>query len=100
MMSLMDGSSGVITRALTGNMLQGFSNIGSAMDIIRQKVGGNEGICTILVMADQMGMAGDQRECLPKIFQAVMDTVNKANASIKGAGVKLDLLTEKEVRTG
>ncbi|HDS1151306.1 TPA: phage tail tape measure protein [Pluralibacter gergoviae] len=100
MMSLMD----VIQRGYyagvdPSNMLQGFSNIGSAMDIIRQKgLAATKVFAPLLVMADQMGMAGESAgNAYRKIFQAVMDTkkVNKANASIKGAGVKLDFTDGK-----
>ncbi|HBT9775262.1 TPA: phage tail tape measure protein, partial [Klebsiella pneumoniae] len=100
MMSLMDLiQRGFYAGVDPGNMLQGFSNIGSAMDIIRQKgLGATKVFAPLLVMADQMGMAGESAgNAYRKIFQAVMDTkkVNKANSSIKGAGVKLDFTDGK-----
>lgn len=80
MMSLMD----VIQRGYyagvdPGNMLQGFANISSAMDIIKQK--GTDAAKTfspLLVMADQAGMPGESAgNAYRKIFRATLDAKNK-----------------------
>lgn len=95
MMSLMD----VIQRGYyagvdPGNMLQGFANISSAMDIIKQKgLDAANTFSPLLVMADQAGMAGESAgNAYRKIFQATLDAKNikGINDGLKGKGIKFD----------
>lgn len=95
MMSLMD----VIQRGYyagvdPGNMLQGFANISSAMDIIKQKgLDAAKTFSPLLVMADQAGMAGESAgNAYRKIFQATLDAKNikGVNDGLKGKGIKFD----------
>ncbi|SQC18666.1 phage tail tape measure protein, family [Klebsiella pneumoniae] len=95
MMSLMD----VIQRGYyagvdPGNMLQGFANISSAMDIIKQKgLDAAKTFSPLLVMADQAGMAGESAgNAYRKIFQATLDAKNikSVNDGLKGKGIRFD----------
>ena len=97
MMSLMDViQKGFYAGVDSGNMLQGFSKISSAMNIINKK--GLEAVKTfapLLVMADQGSMAGESAgNAYRKIFQAVLDADNiKAvndDLKEKGAGIKFN----------
>ncbi|WP_318385927.1 phage tail tape measure protein [Enterobacter sp.] len=97
MMSLMDViQKGFYAGVDSGNMLQGFSKISSAMNIINKK--GLEAVKTfapLLVMADQGSMAGESAgNAYRKIFQAALDADNiKAvndNLKEKGAGIKFN----------
>ncbi|EDQ0554245.1 phage tail tape measure protein [Salmonella enterica subsp. diarizonae] len=97
MMSLMDMiQKGFYAGVDSGNMLQGFSKISSAMNIINKK--GLEAVKTfapLLVMADQGSMAGESAgNAYRKIFQAALDADNiKAvndDLKEKGAGIKFN----------
>ena len=97
MMSLMDViQKGFYAGVDSGNMLQGFSKISSAMDIINKK--GLDAVKTfapLLVMADQGSMAGESAgNAYRKIFQAALDAENiKAvndDLKEKGAGIKFN----------
>lgn len=97
MMSLMDViQKGFYAGVDSGNMLQGFSKISSAMNIINKK--GLEAVKTfapLLVMADQGSMAGESAgNAYRKIFQAALDADNiKAvndDLKEKGAGIKFN----------
>lgn len=97
MMSLMDLiQKGFYAGVDSGNMLQGFSKISSAMDIINKK--GLDAVKTfapLLVMADQGSMAGESAgNAYRKIFQAALDADNiKAvndDLKEKGAGIKFN----------
>lgn len=97
MMNLMDViQKGFYAGVDSGNMLQGFSKISSAMNIINKK--GLEAVKTfapLLVMADQGSMAGESAgNAYRKIFQAALDADNiKAvndDLKEKGAGIKFN----------
>lgn len=97
MMSLMDMiQKGFYAGVDSGNMLQGFSKISSAMNIINKK--GLEAVKTfapLLVMADQGSMAGESAgNAYRKIFQAALDADNiKAvndDLKEKGTGIKFN----------
>ncbi len=95
MMSLMDLiQRGFYAGVDPGNMLQGFANISSAMDIIKQKgLGCCKTFSPLLVMADQAGMAGESAgNAYRKIFQATLDAKNikGINDGLKGKGIKFD----------
>ncbi|MDY1813717.1 phage tail tape measure protein [Klebsiella pneumoniae] len=95
MMSLMDLiQRGFYAGVDPGNMLQGFANISSAMDIIKQKgLDAAKTFSPLLVMADQAGMAGESAgNAYRKIFQATLDAKNikGINDGLKGKGIKFD----------
>lgn len=103
MMSLMDMiQKGFYAGVDSGNMLQGFSKISSAMNIINKK--GLEAVKTfapLLVMADQGSMAGESAgNAYRKIFQAALDADNiKAvndDLKEKGAGIKFNFSDGKD----
>lgn len=100
MMSLMD----VIQRGYyagvdPGNMLQGFSKISAAMDIIKQQgLDAAKTFAPLLVMADQASMAGESAgNAYRKIFQATLNNkkINKANDELAGTGIKLSFQNSK-----
>jgi TP901 family phage tail tape measure protein len=100
MMSLMDViQKGFYAGVDSGNMLQGFSKISSAMDIIHQKgLGAAKAFAPLLVMADQSGMAGESAgNAYRKVFQSVMNTakIKGANDDLKGTGVRFDFTDGK-----
>jgi TP901 family phage tail tape measure protein len=100
MMSLMDViQKGFYAGVDSGNMLQGFSKISSAMDIIHQKgLGAAKTFAPLLVMADQSGMAGESAgNAYRKVFQSVMNTtkIKGANDDLKGTGVRFDFTDGK-----
>lgn len=77
MMNLMDViQKGFYAGVDSGNMLQGFSKISSAMDIIHKKgLDAAKTFAPLLVMADQAGMAGESAgNAYRKVFQSVMNT--------------------------
>lgn len=81
------------------NMLQGFSKIGSAMDIIHQKgISAAKTFAPLLVMADQASMAGESAgNAYRKIFQATLNNkkIGKANDELAGTGIKLNFQNKK-----
>ncbi|OSM93889.1 hypothetical protein AU509_16745 [Lonsdalea britannica] len=81
------------------NMLQGFTKISSAMDILHTKgLDGAKMLAPFLVMADQKGMAGESAgNAYRKVFQMVMDTkkVGNVNKDLKGSGIKFDFTNGK-----
>ncbi|EXU76023.1 phage tail tape measure protein, partial [Erwinia mallotivora] len=81
------------------NMLQGFSKIGSAMDIIHQKgITAAKTFAPLLVMADQASMAGESAEnAYRKIFQATLNNkkIDDANDALSGTGIKLRFQNKK-----
>ena len=100
MMSLMD----VIQRGYyagvdPGNMLQGFSKISAAMDIIKQQgLDAAKTFAPLLVMADQASMAGESAgNAYRKIFQATLNNkkISKANDELAGTGIKLSFQNSK-----
>ncbi|EPH3435601.1 phage tail tape measure protein [Klebsiella michiganensis] len=100
MMSLMD----VIQRGYyagvdPGNMLQGFSKISAAMDIIKQQgLDAAKTFAPLLVMADQASMAGESAgNAYRKIFQAMLNNkkISKANDELAGTGIKLSFQNSK-----
>lgn len=100
MMNLMDViQKGFYAGVDSGNMLQGFSKISSAMDIIHKKgLDAAKTFAPLLVMADQAGMAGESAgNAYRKVFQSVMNTekVKDANDELKGTGVKFDFTDGK-----
>ncbi len=76
------------------NMLQGFSKLTPAMDVLRiQGIKAADAFAPLLVMADQAGMKGEAAgNAYRKVFQGAMDAAKqaKANALISGSGIKLD----------
>lgn len=100
MMSLMDViQKGFYAGVDSGNMLQGFSKISSAMDIIHQKgLGAAKTFAPLLVMADQASMAGESAgNAYRKIFQATLNNkkIGKANDALAGTGIKLSFQNNK-----
>ncbi|EES3115572.1 phage tail tape measure protein [Salmonella enterica] len=100
MMNLMDViQKGFYAGVDSGNMLQGFSKISSAMDIIHKKgLDAAKTFAPLLVMADQAGMAGESAgNAYRKVFQSVMNTekVKDANDELKGTGVRFDFTDGK-----
>lgn len=81
------------------NMLQGFSKIGSAMDIIKKKgIDAAREFAPLLVMADQQGMdGGSAGNAYRKVLQAMMDNkkIKGVNEDLKGTGVKFDFTNGK-----
>lgn len=81
------------------NMLQGFSKIGSAMDIIHQKgITAAQTFAPLLIMADQASMAGESAgNAYRKIFQATLNNkkIGKANDVLAGTGIKLNFQNKK-----
>lgn len=81
------------------NMLQGFSKIGSAMDILHQKgITAAKTFAPLLVMADQASMAGESAgNAYRKIFQATLNNtkIGKANNALKGTGITLNFQNSK-----
>lgn len=80
------------------NMLQGFTKLSAAMDIIKVKgLSGAQALAPLLVMADQAGMKGEQSgNAFRKIFQLSMNAkkVGKANKGL-GKDEKLDFTDGK-----
>ncbi|MDT7127571.1 phage tail tape measure protein [Citrobacter braakii] len=100
MMSLMDLiQKGFYAGVDSGNMLQGFSNISSAMSIINQKgIEAAKTFAPLLVMADQSGMAGESAgNAYRKIFQAALDSKNiqSVNDDLKGTGINFNFSNGK-----
>ncbi|WP_312140446.1 phage tail tape measure protein [Pantoea septica] len=83
----------------SGNMLQGFSKIGSAMDIIHQKgLTAAKTFAPLLVMADQASMSGESAgNAYRKIFQATLNNkkIGDANDVLAGTGIKLNFQNKK-----
>ncbi|MEG6186038.1 phage tail tape measure protein [Enterobacter roggenkampii] len=83
----------------SGNMLQGFSKISSAMDIIHKKgLDAAKTFAPLLVMADQASMAGESAgNAYRKIFQATLNNkkIAKANDALAGTGIKLSFQNNK-----
>lgn len=81
------------------NMLQGFSKIGSAMDIIKKKgIEAAKEFAPLLVMADQQGMdGGSAGNAYRKVLQGMMDNkkIKGVNKDLKGTGVKFDFTNGK-----
>ncbi|EPH7221109.1 phage tail tape measure protein [Serratia marcescens] len=81
------------------NMLQGFSKIGSAMDIIHQKgITAAKTFAPLLVMADQASMSGESAgNAYRKIFQATLNNkkIGDANDVLAGTGIKLNFQNKK-----
>ncbi|MDR0182418.1 phage tail tape measure protein [Lysobacter arvi] len=81
------------------NMLQGFSKLSPAMDVLKvQGIEATKAFAPLLVMADQAGMAGEQAgNAYRKVFQGAMDAakVGKANGLIQNTGIKLDFTDGK-----
>ena len=82
-----------------GNMLQGFSKISAAMDIIKlQGLDAAKTFAPLLVMADQASMAGESAgNAYRKIFQATLNNkkIDKANDVLAGTGIKLSFQNSK-----
>lgn len=100
MMNLMDViQKGFYAGVDSGNMLQGFSKISSAMDIIHKKgLDAAKTFAPLLVMADQAGMAGESAgNAYRKIFQATLNNkkIGKANDALAGTGIKLSFQNNK-----
>ena len=100
MMNLMDViQKGFYAGVDSGNMLQGFSKISSAMDIIHKKgLDAAKTFAPLLVMADQAGMAGESAgNAYRKIFQATLNNkkIGKANDALAGTGIKLSFQNDK-----
>ena len=100
MMNLMDViQKGFYAGVDSGNMLQGFSKISSAMDIIHKKgLDAAKTFAPLLVMADQASMAGESAgNAYRKIFQATLNNkkIGKANDALAGTGIKLSFQNNK-----
>ncbi|HFZ1699166.1 TPA: phage tail tape measure protein [Klebsiella aerogenes] len=100
MMNLMDViQKGFYAGVDSGNMLQGFSKISSAMDIIHKKgLDAAKTFAPLLVMADQASMAGESAgNAYRKIFQATLNNkkIGKANDALAGMGIKLSFQNNK-----
>jgi TP901 family phage tail tape measure protein len=81
------------------NMQQGFSKLSSAMGMIKmQGLEGAKALAPLLVMADQMAMAGEAAgNAYRKVFQASFNTdkVAKANKALSGQGLNLKFTDSK-----
>ena len=81
------------------NMLEGFSKISPALDIIKKEgLEAANALAPLLIQLDQTGMEGGAAgSALRKIFQMGMDTdkVGKANKGLKDKGIKLDFTDGK-----
>lgn len=100
MMSLMDLiQRGFYAGVDPGNMLQGFSKISAAMDIIKQQgLDAAKTFAPLLVMADQASMPGESAgNAYRKIFQATLNNkkISKANDELSGTGIKLSFQNSK-----
>ncbi|MGG4659336.1 phage tail tape measure protein [Pseudomonas vlassakiae] len=97
MMALMDTiQRGFYNGVDPTNMLQGFSKISPAMDIIHKSgLEAANAFAPLLVMMDQTGMAGESAgNAFRKVFQSSMNTskISKALDGLqKAKGIKLDL---------
>lgn len=78
------------------NMLQAFSKLSPALDILKKKgIESSQALAPLVVMADQMGMAGEASgNAYRKVFQMSMNAskVHKASGT---AGVNLDFTNGK-----
>lgn len=83
----------------SNNMLEGFSKISPALDIIKKEgLEAANALAPLLIQLDQTGMEGGAAgNALRKIFQMGMDTdkVGKANKGLKDKGIKLDFTDGK-----
>ncbi|KUM45025.1 phage tail tape measure protein [Pseudomonas sp. EpS/L25] len=83
----------------SNNMLEGFSKISPALDIIKKDgLEAANALAPLLIQLDQTGMEGGAAgNALRKIFQMGMDTtkVGKANKGLKEKGIKLDFTDGK-----
>lgn len=83
----------------SNNMLEGFSKVSPALDIIKKEgLEAAKALAPILIQLDQASMEGSAAgNALRKIFQAGMktDKVDKANKALKGKGIKLDFTDGK-----
>lgn len=83
----------------SNNMLEGFSKISPALDIIKKEgLDAANALAPLLIQLDQTGMEGSAAgNALRKIFQMGMDTdkVGKANKGLKDKGIKLDFTDGK-----
>jgi TP901 family phage tail tape measure protein len=83
----------------SNNMLEGFSKISPALDIIKKEgLDAANALAPLLIQLDQTGMEGGAAgNALRKIFQMGMDTdkVGKANKGLKDKGIKLDFTDGK-----
>ncbi|WP_077999419.1 phage tail tape measure protein [Edwardsiella tarda] len=100
MMSLLDLiQKGFYAGVDPNNMLQGFAQISSAMDIVhKQGVEAATLFAPLLVMADQASMAGEAAgNAYRKVFQAVMDArrVEATNSELRSRGIHLDFSNGK-----
>jgi TP901 family phage tail tape measure protein len=97
MMALMDTIQRVYYLGVDpNNMLQGFSKIGPALDIIKMKgLEGAKAVAPILAQLDQAGMQGEAAgNALRKVFQMSMNT-GKVGKGSKLAGFKIDFTDGK-----
>lgn len=100
LMSLMDTiQRGFYLGVESNNMLEGFSKISPALDIIKKEgLEAANALAPLLIQLDQTGMEGGAAgNALRKIFQMGMDTdkVGKANKGLKDKGIKLDFTDGK-----
>lgn len=100
LMSLMDTiQRGFYLGVDSNNMLEGFSKISPALDIIKKEgIEAANALAPLLIQLDQTGMEGGAAgNALRKIFQMGMDTdkVGKANKGLKDKGIKLDFTDGK-----
>ncbi|RED01271.1 phage tail tape measure protein [Ectopseudomonas oleovorans] len=83
----------------SNNMLEGFSKISPALDIIKKEgLEAANALAPLLIQLDQTGMEGGAAgNALRKIFQMGMDTdkVGKANKGLKDKGIRLDFTDGK-----
>lgn len=83
----------------SNNMLEGFSKVSPALDIIKKEgLDAANALAPLLVQLDQASMEGGAAgNALRKIFQAGMtsDKVEKGNKALEGKGIKLDFTDGK-----
>jgi TP901 family phage tail tape measure protein len=83
----------------SNNMLEGFSKISPALDIIKKEgLEAANALAPLLIQLDQAGMDGGAAgNALRKVFQMGMDTfkVGKANKVLKAKGIQLDFTDGK-----
>ncbi|MDC7831623.1 phage tail tape measure protein [Pseudomonas benzopyrenica] len=100
LMGLMDTiQRGFYLGVKSNDMLEGFSKISPALDIIKKEgLEAANALAPLLIQLDQTGMEGGAAgNALRKIFQMGMDTdkVGKANKGLKDKGIKLDFTDGK-----
>lgn len=97
MMGLMDTiQKGFYLGVDSGNMLQAFTKMSPALDVVKKSgLEASRALAPLVVMADQAGMQGEAAgNAYRKVFQMAMDK-KKVEKATKAAGIKMDFTDGK-----